>query len=110
MTSFERTVVFSAPGNTAGCCQLRPPWETPGHSQVCLTQSPMGSLLHSPGSWCTQGFVCALQQSCFTRPVICNQIPLAFKVKAFKDWGFSVSLPDPQVGKSVVSPRTFAKV
>ena len=25
-------------------------------------------------------------------------------------WGFSVSLPDPQVGKSVVGPRTFLTV
>ena len=42
----------------------------------------MGTLLLSPGSWCTQGFVCALQES--VSPVLrkfCNQIPLAFKVK-----------------------------
>ena len=35
----------------------------------------------------------------------CNQIPLAFKVKFLGD---SVSVPNPQVGKSVVEPRTFA--
>ena len=35
---------------------------------------------------------------CFPRPVICNQIPLAFKVRAFKDWRFLIPLPDPQVG------------
>ena len=42
----------------------------------------MGSLLLSPGSWCAQGFVCALQES--VSPVLykfCNQIPLASKVK-----------------------------
>ena len=43
--------------------------------------SLVGSLLLSPGSWCTQGFVCALQES--VTPVLCkfcNQIPLTFKV------------------------------
>ena len=42
----------------------------------------MGSLLLSPGSWCTQGLVCAFQES--VSPVLwkfCNQILLAFKVK-----------------------------
>ena len=42
----------------------------------------VGSLLLSPGFWCAQGFVCALQES-FT-PVLCkfcDQIPLASKVK-----------------------------
>ena len=40
-----------------------PPLETPGHSQASQDQSLVGSLLLSPGSWCTQGFVCALQES-----------------------------------------------
>ena len=42
----------------------------------------MRSLLLSPGSWCTRGFVCAFQGS--VSPVLCkfcNQIPLASKVK-----------------------------
>ena len=38
----------------------------------------------------------------------CNQIPLASKVKF--PGGFSVPLPDPQVGKSVVGPRIFLTV
>ena len=38
--------------------------ETPGHSLASLGQSLVGSLLLSPGSWCTQGFVCALQHHC----------------------------------------------
>ena len=76
---------------------------------MCLTQSLVGSLLLSPGSWCAQSFVCALQES-VSPGLWSNQIPPAFKVKAFKDWGFSVPLLDPQVGKSVVGPRTFAKV
>ena len=54
----------------------------PGHSQASLAQSLVGSLLLSPGSWCTHSFVCALQES--VSPVLwkfCNQIPLASKVK-----------------------------
>ena len=82
------------------------PWptplsETPGHSQASLGQSLVGSLLLSPGSWCKQGFVYALQES--VSPILCmfcNKIPLASKVK-FP----GIPLPDPQVGKSVVGPR-----
>ena len=83
-TSFKRayasTVVFSAPDPTAGHCPSTLPPETPGHSQASLAQSLVGTLLLSPGSWCTQGFVCALQES--VSPVLwkfCNQIPLACK-------------------------------
>ena len=84
--SFERsqarTAAFSAPDPAAGHRQPTPPLKTPGHSQASLAQSLVGSLLLSPGSWCTQGFVCALQES--LSPVLCkfyNQIPLASKVK-----------------------------
>ena len=47
--------------------------ETPGHSRASLSQFFFfffGSLLLSPGSWCTQGFVCALQES--VTPVLCK--------------------------------------
>ena len=37
--------------------------QTPGHPQASLGQSLVGSLLLSPGSWCTLGFVYALQES-----------------------------------------------
>ena len=47
-----------------------PPLETPGHTQASLGQSLVGSLLLPPGSWCTQGFVCALQESVL--PVLCK--------------------------------------
>ena len=47
-----------------------PPPETPGHSQASLGQFLVESLLLSPGSWCTQGFVCALQES--VSPVLCK--------------------------------------
>ena len=54
----------------AGHCQPTPPPETPGHSQASLGQSLAGSLLPLPGSWCTQGSVCALQES--VSPVLCK--------------------------------------
>ena len=47
----------------AGHCQPMPPLETPGHAQASLAQSLVGSLLFSPGFWCIQGSVCALQVS-----------------------------------------------
>ena len=73
------------------------------HSQASLGQSLVMSLLLFSGSWCTQGFVHALQESVSPVPCkFCNQIPLASKVK--------FPLPDPQVGKSVVGPRTFLTV
>ena len=60
-TSFKRTyantVVFSAPDPRAAHCQPTPPLETSEHSQASLAQSLVGSLLLSPASWCTQGFV-----------------------------------------------------
>ena len=66
VTSFIRshagTTTISAPDPTTGHHQPTPPPETPGHSQASLGQSLVESLLLSPGSWCTQGFVCALQE------------------------------------------------
>ena len=66
-TSFRRTyahtVVFSAPDPTAGLCQPTLLPETPGHSQASLGQSLVGTQLLSPGSCCTQCFVCAVQES-----------------------------------------------
>ena len=67
VTSFKRphacTATLSAPNPAAGHHQPTSPLETPGHSQASLGQSLVGSLLLSPGSWCTQGSVCALQES-----------------------------------------------
>ena len=66
-TSFKRSnariVILSAPDPAAGHCWPMPPPESPGHIQVSLGQSLVGSLLLSPVSWCTQDFVCALQES-----------------------------------------------
>ena len=59
------TAVLSAPNPEAGHHQPTPLLEILGYSQASLGQSLVGSLLLSPGSWCTQGFVCALQESVF---------------------------------------------
>ena len=68
--SHARTATLSAPNPAAGHHRPTPPPETPGHSQASLGQSFEGSLLLSPGSWCTQGSVCALQESVY--PVLCK--------------------------------------
>ena len=74
VTSFKRslagTATLSAPNTAAGHCRRTPPLETPGPSWGSPCQSLVGSLLLFLGSWCTQGFVCALQESVF--PVLCN--------------------------------------
>ena len=58
-TSFRRshacTVTLTAPNPAAGHHQPMPLLETPGHSWASLGQSLVGSLLLSPGSWCTKG-------------------------------------------------------
>ena len=73
-TSFKRshasTATLSASNPAAGHRQPTPLPETPGHSQANLGQSHARSLLLSPGSWCTQGSVCALQES--VSPVLCK--------------------------------------
>ena len=67
VTSFKRshasTATLSVTNPVAGRCQPTPLLETPGHSQARLGQSPVGSLLLSPVSWCLQGSVCAFQES-----------------------------------------------
>ena len=67
VTSFKRphasTAALSAPNPAAGHHRPMPLPETPGHSWASLGQSLVGSLLLPPGSWCTQSFVCVLQES-----------------------------------------------
>ena len=74
VTSFRRshadTATPSAPNPAAGHRWPTPLWERPGHSWASLAQSLVGSLLLSHGSWCTQGSVCALQES--VSPVLCK--------------------------------------
>ena len=84
-----RTVVVSAPDPTAGHYGPMPPLETPGHSQESLAQSLVGSLLLSPEP-CAYKVCFVLQESVFL--------------------GGLSPLPDLQLGKSFVGPRTFATV
>ena len=60
---FAGTATLSAPDPAADHCWPMPPPETPGHWWASLGQSFVWWLLLSPGSWCTQGLVCALQES-----------------------------------------------
>ena len=57
VTSFKRsqtyTATLSAPRTAAGHCRPTLPPEIPGHLWASLGQSLVGSLLLSPGSWCT---------------------------------------------------------
>ena len=68
--SLAPTAALSAPNPAAGHHQCMPLLETSGHSRASLSQSLVGSLLLSSGSWCTQGFDCALQES--VSPVLCK--------------------------------------
>ena len=74
VTSFKMshagTVALSVLDPAAGHHQSMHLPETPGHSQASLGQSLVGSLLLSPGSWCAQGFDCALQVS--VSPFLCK--------------------------------------
>ena len=57
------TAAASAPVLSAGRCSPMPPQKTLKHSQAGLAQSLVGVTAPFPGSWCPQGFVCALQES-----------------------------------------------
>ena len=63
--SHAHSAILIAPDPETGHCWPMPPLETPEHSWASLGQSLLGSLLLSAESWCTQGFVCALQESVF---------------------------------------------
>ena len=74
VTSFKRShackAAFSAPDPAAVHCLTTPSPETTRHSLASLGQTLVGSLLLSPGSWCKQGFVCALKES--VSPFLCK--------------------------------------
>ena len=67
LTCFQRshtgTAALNAPDPSSGHHQPTPLPKTPRHSQASLSQSLVWTLLFFPGSWCTQGFVCALRES-----------------------------------------------
>ena len=60
-TSHACTATLSAPNSTAGPCLHWRLLDTPRQGWVNLLWSQ--SVLLSPGSWCVQGSVCALQES-----------------------------------------------
>ena len=68
-TSFKmscaHTATLSAPSPAAGHHWPMPPLDTPGHSRASLGQSLVGSLLLSPGPWCTRFSLCP--------PRVCSQ-------------------------------------
>ena len=89
-TSFKRShacaAALSAPDPVAGHCPPTPVPETPGHSQASLDQSLLGSLLLSPGSWCTQALFELSGHLWWLWDLILNAIlPLLPSC-----WGFSV--------------------
>ena len=68
--SHAHTTTLLTPNQPADYYRPMPSLETPGYSWASLGQSLVGSLLLSHGSWCTQGFVCALQES--VSPFLCK--------------------------------------
>ena len=70
MVEVMKIMVTSFKKSLAGTATLSGPDPAAGDSQASLGQSVVGSLLSSPGSWCAQGFVCALQES--VSPVLCK--------------------------------------
>ena len=56
--SHARSASLSAPNPASGHHQPKPPPEAPGHSWASQGWSLVGSLLLSPGSWCTKVSVC----------------------------------------------------
>ena len=72
VTSFKKPCLCTLKQchHAAGHHQPTPPPETLRHSWASGGQSLEGSLLPPPGSWCTQDFVCAFQES--VSPVLCK--------------------------------------
>ena len=114
------TLVFSAPDPAAGCCQPTPPLETPGHSQESLAPPHVGhySFLLASGVHKVL-FVPSTSlfpQSCGSSVIKSHWPPKSNSLGRRGRGGglgyreFLVPLPDPQVGKSVVGPRTFLTV
>ena len=60
-----------------------PTLETPGYLQASLGRSPVGSLLHSPGSWCT-GFCLYPQESISPSCVSSGSSVVGLMVTSFK--------------------------
>ena len=110
VTSFQRshagTATLSALDPAAALHWPTPPLESPGHSRASLGQSLVGWLLLSPGSWCTQGSVCALPES--ISPGLCKFWQLLVGLMATSSWGLchtqvwcTLSTADPCLSRSL---------
>ena len=66
----EVVKIMATPDPAAGHHRPMLPLETPVYWGACLGQFVRLLLLLSPGSWCIQGSVCALQES--VSPVLCK--------------------------------------
>ena len=106
-TSFKRshtyTATLSAPRTAAGHCRPTLPPEIPGHLWASLGQSLVGSLLLYPGSWCTQGSVCAHQEFIFQSCVSSGSSMVGLMVTSSKrayaiPWSAAPRVPVPVVG------------
>ena len=97
------------PNPAAGHHRLTPLSETPGHAQASLGQSLVGSLLLSSWVLVHTRFCLYPLRICFPSPVL-SSIIKSTGLQSQILWEFSIPLPDPQVGKSVVDPRTFLTV
>ena len=89
-------------------CWPMPSQETRGRSQASLTQSLVDT---APFSWLLvhARFCLCSPRVCFPSPVKVLQSNPTDALSQIS-WGFSVPLLDPQVGKSVVGPRTLLTV
>ena len=108
-TSFKRshacTAWLSAPNPAAGHCWPMPLPETAGHSRASLGQSFVGhcSFLLGPG---VHKVFFVPSKSLFPQSCVSSESnPTALQSQIL--WVLSFPFPDPQVGKSVVGPRTF---
>ena len=87
VTSFKRShdaLMHSVPQPRSRPPPTHAAPETPGHSQASLGCSPVGSLLLSPGFWCTQGSVCALQESVSQSCVSSGRSTMGLMATSFK--------------------------
>ena len=76
-TTPPRSAAARTPVPLAGHCWPMPPQETIRQTDAGLAQSLVGVMASFPQSWCTQGFVCALQVSlvCLWFYFKCNCAP-----------------------------------
>ena len=95
------------PDSAAGHCWPRL-WGRLGRSQASLAQA-CGVTAPFSGVLVCKRFCLCPPRVCFLSAVeLLSSSPSGLQSQI--PWGFSVPLPDPQVGKSVVGPSTFATV